>query len=175
MPRAFTRGSAATAPDQRVFLLTRSGYAGSQRYAAAIWSGDIASRWEDFKNQIPAGLNFSMSGIPYWTSDIGGFAVERRYEHPNATDQAEWRELQARWYQFGAFCPLFRVHGQFPYPRDFNIAPAGHAGLREHAVLRQAALPPDALPLLAGRAGATIQNATMMRGLDDGFWPPTRP
>lgn len=79
-----------------MFLLTHSGYAGSQRYAAAIWSGDIGARWEDSKGQIPAGLNLSLAGLPYWTSDIGGSAVERRYEHPNAQDLEEWRELQAR-------------------------------------------------------------------------------
>lgn len=157
-------GQRGTAPDQRVFLLTRSGYAGSQRYAAAIWSGDIGSRWEDFKNQIPAGLNFSMSGIPYWTSDIGGFAVERRYEHPNATDQAEWRELQARWYQFGAFCPLFRVHGQFPFREIYNIAPAGHPAYE--SMLYYDKLRYRLMPYLYSLAGQVhFQNATMMRGL----------
>ena len=66
-------------PDRRVFQLTRSGFAGLQRYATATWSGDIASRWEDLKAQIPAGINFSLSGIPFWTMDIGGFCVENRY------------------------------------------------------------------------------------------------
>ena len=70
-------GQRSVDPDKRVFLLTRSGFAGSQHYAAAIWSGDIAARWSDMKAQISAGINFSMSGIPYWTMDIGGFAVER--------------------------------------------------------------------------------------------------
>ena len=73
-------GQRETAPNQRVFILTRSSYAGQQRYSAATWSGDVAVRWEDLKNQIPAGINFCMSGIPYWTTDIGGFAVESRYE-----------------------------------------------------------------------------------------------
>ncbi|RZK24253.1 MAG: DUF5110 domain-containing protein, partial [Hymenobacter sp.] len=157
-------GQRSTAPDQRVFLLTRSGYAGSQRYAAAIWSGDIASRWEDFKNQIPAGLNFSLSGLPYWTSDIGGFAVERRYEHPNAQDQEEWRELQARWYQYGAFCPLFRVHGQFPFREAFNIAPAGHPAYQSMLYYDQ--LRYRLLPYIYSLAGqAHHQNSTIMRGL----------
>ena len=157
-------GQRLTAPNQRVFLLTRSGYAGSQRYAAAIWSGDIGARWEDFKNQIPAGLNFSLSGIPYWTSDIGGFAVERRYEHPNAADQAEWRELQTRWYQFGAFCPLFRVHGQYPYREVFNVAPAGtpaYQSIRYYDQLRYRLLP--YIYSLAGQVN--YQSATLMRGL----------
>jgi alpha-D-xyloside xylohydrolase len=113
-------------PDQRVFILTRSAFAGQQRYSAATWSGDIASRWYDLKAQIPAGLNFCLAGVPYWTTDIGGFSVEYRYEHPNATDLDEWRELNTRWFQFGTFCPLMRVHGQFPYREMFNIAPDNH-------------------------------------------------
>ncbi|SFQ64736.1 TIM-barrel domain-containing protein [Hymenobacter arizonensis] len=157
-------GQRATAPNQRVFLLTRSGYAGSQRYAAAIWSGDIASRWEDFKNQIPAGLNFSLSGIPYWTSDIGGFAVERRYEKPNATDLEEWRELNARWFQYGAFCPLFRVHGQFPFREIYNIAPAGHPAYQSMLYYDQ--LRYRLMPYIYSLAGqAHHQHGTIMRGL----------
>ncbi|QDA61567.1 TIM-barrel domain-containing protein [Hymenobacter jejuensis] len=157
-------GQRKTVPNQRVFLLTRSGYAGSQRYAAAIWSGDIGSRWEDFKNQIPAGLNFSMAGIPYWTTDIGGFAVERRYEKPNAKDLEEWRELNARWYQFGAFCPLFRVHGQFPYREIYNIAPETHPAYQ--SMLYYNKLRYRLMPYIYSLAGQThYQNATIMRGL----------
>ena len=159
-------GQRGTKPDQRVFLLTRSGYAGSQRYAAAIWSGDIASRWEDLKNQIPAGLNFSMSGIPYWTSDIGGFAVERRYEKAPmaAADQEEWRELNARWYQYGAFCPLFRVHGQFPFREIYNIAPEGSPAYQSMVYYNQ--LRYRLMPYIYSLAGQTHhQNGTIMRGL----------
>jgi alpha-D-xyloside xylohydrolase len=159
-------GQRSTAPDQRVFLLTRSGYAGSQRYAAAIWSGDIGSRWEDFKNQIPAGLNFSLSGVPYWTSDIGGFAVEHRYERAqmDPKDQEEWRELQTRWYQYGAFCPLFRVHGQFPYREIFNIAPEGHPAYM--SMLYYDRLRYRLMPYIYSLAGQTHhQNSTIMRGL----------
>lgn len=105
--------------------MTRSAYAGLQRLSAAIWSGDTGTTWKDMKNQIAAGLNFSMSGIPFWTMDIGGFAVEQRYIHPNKKNLEEWRALMTRWYQFGAFCPLFRAHGQYPYREVFNIAPAG--------------------------------------------------
>jgi alpha-D-xyloside xylohydrolase len=117
-------------PDRRVFILTRSAFAGQQRYAAATWSGDVAARWIDLKNQIPAGLNFSISGIPFWTSDIGGFSVERRYENPAPEDLEEWRELMTRWYQFGSFCPLFRVHGQYPYREIFHVAPEHHPAYR---------------------------------------------
>jgi alpha-D-xyloside xylohydrolase len=110
----------------RVFILTRSAYAGLQKYAAVTWSGDIGARWNDLQNQVAAGINFSLSGLPYWTTDIGGFAVEKRYEKATGSDLDEWRELMTRWYQFGAFCPIFRVHGQYPYREIFNVAPAGH-------------------------------------------------
>ena len=132
---AIYNGQRGVDHNKRVFLLTRSGYAGLQRYSTATWSGDIGTRWEDMKSQISAGLNFAVSGIPYWTMDIGGFCVEKRYEkgqfefdrtgRENA-DYKEWRELNTRWYQFGAFCPLFRSHGQFPYREVWNIAPEGH-------------------------------------------------
>ena len=95
-------GQRGVNPDNRVFLLTRSGFAGQQRYSTATWSGDIGTRWEDMKAQISAGLNFAMSGVPYWTMDIGGFCVEKRYEHAKegSEDLNEWRELNTRWYQF---------------------------------------------------------------------------
>jgi len=109
----------------RVYLLTRSGFAGSQKYAAVIWSGDIGTRWEDMKAQISAGLNYAITGNPYWTMDNGGFCVERRYEiaQEGSEDLAEWRELNNRWHQFGAFVPVFRTHGQFPFREMWNIAP----------------------------------------------------
>ncbi len=113
-------------PNKRVFIFTRSAYAGSQRFSAATWSGDIAANWQDFKTQIPAGLNFSLSGIPYWTTDIGGFSVERKNERAQGEDLENWRELNTRWFQFGAFNPLHRVHGQFPFREVYNIAPDNH-------------------------------------------------
>ena len=79
-------GQRATNPDKRVFILTRSAFAGQQRYATVTWSGDIGTRWEDYKAQITAGLNFSLSGLPYWTMDIGGFSVEKRYENASGVD-----------------------------------------------------------------------------------------
>jgi alpha-D-xyloside xylohydrolase len=118
-------GQRAEDNDRRVFLLTRSGFAGSQKYAAVVWSGDIATRWEDLKAQISAGLNFAMAGNPYWTMDNGGFCVEQRYTTATegSEDMNEWRELNNRWHQFGAFAPLFRTHGQYPYREMWNIAP----------------------------------------------------
>jgi alpha-D-xyloside xylohydrolase len=89
---------------KRVFILSRSAWAGDQRYGVTAWSGDILSDFETFKRQIPAGLNFELSGLPYWTTDIGGFILG----HPN---DPRYRELFIRWFQYGAFCPIFRVHG----------------------------------------------------------------
>ncbi|WP_437917898.1 TIM-barrel domain-containing protein [Sphingobacterium sp. LRF_L2] len=119
-------GQRETDPNKRVFILTRSFFAGQQRYAAAAWSGDIASTWGDMRDQIAAGVNFSMSGTPYWTMDAGGFLVQRKYYKPTEADLEEWRELNTRWYQYGAFLPLFRAHGQFPAREPFAIAPDNH-------------------------------------------------
>lgn len=151
-------------PNNRVFILTRSAYAGSQAYSAATWSGDIAARWHDMKDQISAGINFSMSGIPYWTMDIGGFDVERRFEKPDEADRDEWREMNTRWYQFGAFVPLFRVHGQFPYREIFNIAPENHPAYL--SMLYYNKLRYRLLPYIYSLAGnAYLDDGTIMRGL----------
>jgi alpha-D-xyloside xylohydrolase len=97
-------GQRAASDQKRVFILSRSGFAGVQRNAAAVWSGDINPNWETFRRQIPAGLNLSLSGIPYWTTDIGGFVTGN-------PDDPAYRELYIRWFEFGAFCPIFRAHG----------------------------------------------------------------
>lgn len=157
-------GQRNSSPDKRVFILTRSAYAGQQRYGAATWSGDIVSRWSDLKDQISAGVNFSMSGIPYWTTDIGGFAVEHRYEHAAGENLAEWQELNTRWFQFGAFCPLFRSHGQYPYREIFSLAKEGskpYESMVHYTKLRY-----RLMPYIYSLAGATYHNDyTIMRGL----------
>jgi alpha-D-xyloside xylohydrolase len=89
---------------KRVFILSRSAFAGAQRNAAAVWSGDINSDWVFLRKQIPAGLNYALSGLPYWTTDIGGFVSGNPYD-------PRYRELFMRWFQYGTFCPIFRVHG----------------------------------------------------------------
>jgi alpha-D-xyloside xylohydrolase len=98
------QGQRAASDQKRVFILSRSGYAGIQRNAAAMWSGDVDPNWETLRRQIPSGLNFSLSGLPYWTTDIGGFVSAN-------PDDPAYRELFVRWFQFGTFCPIFRVHG----------------------------------------------------------------
>jgi alpha-D-xyloside xylohydrolase len=97
-------GQRAATDQKRVFILSRSAFAGSQRNAVTAWSGDINSDWITFQRQISAGLNFELSGLPYWTTDIGGF-VSGNPEDPG------YRELFIRWFEFGAFSPIFRVHG----------------------------------------------------------------
>lgn len=115
--QAVYEGQRAADPTKRVFILTRSAFAGSQRYAAASWSGDVSSDWDSLRKQIPAGLNMALSGIPWWTTDVGGFAVPRKWSGRNIRpeDVEAWRELVTRWFQYATFTPLLRVHGQFPY------------------------------------------------------------
>ena len=97
------------APDARPYILTRSAFAGQQRYGATLWSGDLYASWQVFREQIAAGLNTSMAGYPYWASDIGGFFTFTRF--PQGLADPAYRELYTRWFQFGAFSPIFRSHG----------------------------------------------------------------
>jgi len=101
---AVYQGQRGESDQKRVFILSRSAFAGSQRNAAAVWSGDINADWTFFHKQIPAGLNYSISGLPYWTTDIGGFVS-------GDPDDPAYRELFIRWFQFGTFNPILRVHG----------------------------------------------------------------
>ena len=118
--------------DKRVFILTRSAFAGQQRYGANTWSGDVVASWDALKNQISAGLNFSLCGIPYWNSDIGGFFL---WNFPKKLADADYRELYARWMQFGAFCPMMRSHGT-DAPRE--IYQFGQKGDRIYDALEKA-------------------------------------
>ena len=166
-------GQRGVDPDKRVFLLTRSGFVGQQRYSTATWSGDIATRWEDMRAQITAGLNFSVTGVPYWTMDIGGFCVEDRYVAAQQLfdrtgveneDLKEWRELNTRWYQFGCFVPLFRAHGQWPFREIFNIAPEGHPAYESMTWYTR--LRYRLMPYLYSLAGSvTFDDYTIMRPL----------
>jgi alpha-D-xyloside xylohydrolase len=157
-------GERALNPDKRSFILTRSGFAGLQRNGAAVWSGDVVARWQDLANQISAGVNLSMSGVPNWTTDIGGFSVEHRFEKPDSADLDEWRELNLRWFQFGALSPLFRSHGEFPYREIYNLAPAGsevYESLAWYDRLRY-----RLMPYIYTLAGDTYQrDGSLMRGL----------
>jgi len=99
----------AVTSDKRVFILTRSAFAGQQRYGANTWSGDVVASWDALRNQISAGLNFSLSAIPHWNSDIGGFFL---WNFKKPLENPDYRELHARWIQFGTFCPMMRSHGE---------------------------------------------------------------
>ena len=107
--RAVYENHRAATDRKRVFILTRSSFSGQQRYAAATWSGDTYATWNTLRVQVAAGINFSMSGIPYWTHDIGGFITD--LDFPGGNSDPAYRELYVRWFQFGAFCPIFRAHG----------------------------------------------------------------
>jgi len=96
--------------NRRVLILTRSGFAGIQRHSVVNWSGDVTGDWTTFRTQIWAGLNYSLSGLPYWTTDIGGF-------FSGNPETEGYKELFIRWFQWGAFCPIFRVHGTY-YPKE---------------------------------------------------------
>jgi alpha-glucosidase/alpha-D-xyloside xylohydrolase len=100
--RMYFEGSQQLRPNQRPFALHRNGQAGMQRFAAFLWSGDVYSTWETLKTHVPIGVNTALTGIPYWGTDIGGFVPTKEYTG----------ELHVRWFQFGAFCPLFRAHGR---------------------------------------------------------------
>jgi len=102
--QAVYQGQRSASDKKRVFILSRSAFAGSQRNGVTAWSGDINSDWLSFRRQVPAGLNFALSGIPYWTTDIGGFVSGN-------TRDPDFRELFVRWFQYGTFNPILRVHG----------------------------------------------------------------
>ena len=131
--QAVYEGQRATA-DKRVFILTRSGFLGQQRHAAASWSGDIAPTFDSLRRQIPAGLNFSMSGLPYWTTDIGGFLGG------DPSDPA-YQEIYIRWFQYGTFCPIFRTHGARKANELWSYGPRAQQILANYDKLRYRLLP----------------------------------
>ncbi len=105
-------------PDKRVFLLTRSAFLGQQRVGATVWSGDVYGSFWGLSRQVPAGLNFALSGYPYWTTDIGGYWPPEQ----NPTNDPAYEELYTRWFEFGVFCPIFRTHGHRPENEIWSYA-----------------------------------------------------
>jgi alpha-D-xyloside xylohydrolase len=99
-------GQRSSTPERRVCILTRSAFPGQQRYGTITWSGDIGWDWDAFRRQIVAGLNYSASGLPYWTTDIGGF-----FRPVDQYTNVDYHEILTRWFQFGVFNPIFRIHG----------------------------------------------------------------
>jgi alpha-D-xyloside xylohydrolase len=159
--KAVYEGQRETAPDKRVFILTRSGYPGMQRYSAVVWSGDSTSTWPAMRNQIMAGLGFSISGMPYWSMDIGGYQPPQRLTNPRTPeDKDEWDELNTRWFEFGTFVPIMRVHGQGAREL-YNFGPRAVAAMTRYDQLRYALM-----PYIYSLAGDTTQNdGTIMRPL----------
>ena len=164
--KAIYEGQRSVDPDKRVFLLTRNGFAGLQRYSTASWSGDIGTSWTDLRMQMAAGLNYSMSGIPFWGMDIGGFSVMSKFYDPARAD--EWQELQTRWHQAGTFVPLFRTHGQWPRRELWNIAPEGSSAYE--SILWYMRLRYRLMPYLYSLTGAVaFADYTLLRGLPMDF------
>lgn len=153
---AVYQGQRGETGQKRVFILSRSAFLRAQRNAVVAWSGDINSDWQTFKRQLPAGLNFTLSGVPYWTTDIGGFTVG------NPSDPA-YRELFVRWFEYGAFSPIFRVHGtRVPDENElWSYGPQAQEILTKYDTLRYRLLP--YIYSLAWRV--TNESYTMMRPL----------
>jgi len=146
---------------KRVFILTRSAFAGQQRYGANTWSGDVTASWNALRNQISAGLNFSLCGIPYWNSDIGGFFLSR---FRKKLEDPEYRELYVRWLQFGTFCPMMRSHGA-DAPRE--IYQFGKKGDKAYdAIEKYINLRYRLLPYIYSTAwDVTANHSSMMRAM----------
>ena len=132
-----SEGQQQASDKKRVFILSRSAYSGAQRYGVTAWSGDVLSDWTSFARQIPAGLNYSISGNPYWTTDIGGFISGGNLNDP------KFRELFVRWFQFGTFSPIFRVHGtRYPDENElWSYGPEAQKILVDYDNLRYRLLP----------------------------------
>ena len=145
------------APTKRVFILSRCAFLGQQRYASATWSGDIGSSWESFRRQITAGLGYTASGLPYWTTDAGGFFRPGPGQY---TDPA-YHERFLRWFQFATFSPLQRVHGYQTDTEPWRFGDQVESEVRRYLDLRQQLLP----YIYSQAAAVTFQGSTLMRPL----------
>ena len=151
----------ATSSDKRVFILTRSAFAGQQRYGANTWSGDVTSSWRALQQQIPTGLNFSLSAIPYWNSDIGGFFLTR---FRRKLADPDYRELYTRWIEFGTFCPMMRSHGADAPREIYQFGSKGdkvYDAIDKYINLRYRLLP----YIYAASWDVTAHQSSMMRAL----------
>jgi alpha-D-xyloside xylohydrolase len=149
-------GQRATTQDKRVVILSRSAYAGQQRNGSISWSGDISANWETLRRQIPAGLSFGMSGFPYWTTDIGGF-----FRPIDQYTSMDYHELLIRWFQFGAFCPIFRIHGYRSETEMWKYGPEVEKILTQYDQLRYRLLP----YIYSAAWGVTNRGEILMRAL----------
>lgn len=155
--QAVYEGQRETSADKRVCILTRSAFLGQQRYGVINWSGDIGGTWDVFKNQIVAGLNFTITGLPYWTTDIGGFFRPGRTQY---TDE-KFQELLTRWFQWGTFNPIFRMHGYQTETEPWKYGETVESNMRKMLNLRY-----QLLPYIYSEAWQVAKNgSTMMRAL----------
>jgi alpha-D-xyloside xylohydrolase len=155
--RTVYEGQRKDAPTERVLLLTRCAFLGQQRYASATWSGDIGSSWDSLKRQITAGLGYAASGLPYWTTDAGGFFRPGPGQY---TDPA-YHERFLRWFQFATFSPLQRVHGYQTDTEAWRYGEEVESEVRRYLDLRQQLLP----YIYSQAAAVTLQGSTLMRPL----------
>jgi len=155
--QAVYEGQRKTSSDKRVCILTRSAFPGQQRYGIINWSGDIGGNWDAYKRQIVAGLNYTITGLPYWTTDIGGFFRPGISQY---TDE-KYHELLIRWYQWGAFNPIFRIHGYQSETEPWNYGQEVENSMRKMLNLRY-----RLLPYIYSEAYKITKNgSTMMRPL----------
>lgn len=144
-------------PDKRVFILTRSAFSGQQRYAAAVWSGDIGADWETMRRQLTGGLNYSVSGLPWWTFDAGGFFRMGNGQYTNTA----YHEQLLRWFEMATFSPLQRVHGYMSQTEFWR-----YGNQVENIALRYLTLRYRLIPYIYSQAAAiTFHNSTIMRPL----------
>ena len=155
--QAVSEGQRETSSDKRVCILTRSAFPGQQRYGIINWSGDIGGTWEVFRIQIVAGLNYTITGFPYWTTDIGGFFRPGRSQY---TDE-KYHELLTRWYQWGTFNPIFRMHGYMTETEPWKYGQKVENNMRKMLNLRY-----QLLPYIYSEAWQITKNgSTIMRPL----------
>jgi alpha-D-xyloside xylohydrolase len=147
--------------DKRVFILTRSAFAGQQRYGANTWTGDVVASWEALRNQISAGLNFSLCGVPYWNCDLGGFFL---WNFRNPLQNPDYRELHVRWVEFGTFIPMMRSHGEGAPREIYQFGKKGdpvYDAIEKYIKLRYTLLP----YIYSTSWNVTANDGSMMRAL----------
>ena len=154
--KAVYEGQRETSQDKRVCILTRSAFLGQQRYGVINWSGDIGGDWDTYRRQIVAGLNFTITGLPYWTTDIGGFF------RPGASQYSDpkYHELLVRWFQWGALNPIFRMHGYMSETEPWKYGSKVEESMRKMLNLRY-----RLLPYIYSEAWKVTNGSTLMRPL----------
>jgi len=153
--QAVYEGQRKTSEDKRVCILTRSAFLGQQKYGVINWSGDIGGTWDTYKRQIVAGLNFTITGLPYWTTDIGGFFRPGKTQY---TDE-KYQELLTRWFQWGALSPIFRIHGYQTETEPWKYGETVENNMRKMLNLRYRLMP----YIYSEAWQVTANNSTMMR------------